>query len=77
VQVGEAATAEFGRDVIEQGAGIAVAHAVEAAPDQFLQDSTNRREDRYGGAIENRARFLLEVVDAVAGRRGRDGRVRS
>lgn len=33
--------------------------------DQFLQDSTNKREDQYGGSIENRARFLLEVVDAV------------
>jgi 2,4-dienoyl-CoA reductase-like NADH-dependent reductase (Old Yellow Enzyme family) len=33
--------------------------------DQFLQDSTNHRTDRYGGAIENRARFLLEVADAV------------
>ncbi|HEX5790217.1 MAG TPA: alkene reductase [Luteolibacter sp.] len=33
--------------------------------DQFLQDSTNRREDGYGGSIENRTRFLLEVVDAV------------
>ena len=34
--------------------------------DQFLQDGTNRRTDEYGGAIENRARFGLEVVDAVA-----------
>ncbi len=33
--------------------------------DQFLQDSTNKREDQYGGSIENRARLLLEVVDAV------------
>jgi 2,4-dienoyl-CoA reductase-like NADH-dependent reductase (Old Yellow Enzyme family) len=33
--------------------------------DQFLQDSTNLRTDRYGGAIENRARLMLEVVDAV------------
>jgi 2,4-dienoyl-CoA reductase-like NADH-dependent reductase (Old Yellow Enzyme family) len=33
--------------------------------DQFLQDSTNRRTDGYGGALENRARFLLEVTDAV------------
>jgi 2,4-dienoyl-CoA reductase-like NADH-dependent reductase (Old Yellow Enzyme family) len=32
--------------------------------DQFLQDSTNKRTDAYGGAIENRARLLLEVVDA-------------
>jgi 2,4-dienoyl-CoA reductase-like NADH-dependent reductase (Old Yellow Enzyme family) len=34
-------------------------------PDQFLQDSTNRRIDDYGGPIENRARLLLEVTDAV------------
>lgn len=34
--------------------------------DQFLQDSTNHRDDRYGGPIENRARLLLEVVEAVA-----------
>jgi N-ethylmaleimide reductase len=34
--------------------------------DQFLQDGTNRREDRYGGSFENRARLLLEVVDAAA-----------
>jgi len=34
--------------------------------DQFLRDRTNRRTDRYGGSIENRARFLVEVVDAVA-----------
>jgi len=34
--------------------------------DQFLQSSTNKRTDEYGGSIENRARFALEVVDAVA-----------
>lgn len=33
--------------------------------DQFLQDSSNKRTDEYGGSIENRARFLLEVADAV------------
>ncbi|MCF6776396.1 alkene reductase [Thiotrichales bacterium 19X7-9] len=33
--------------------------------DQFLQDSTNKREDHYGGSLENRARFMLEVTDAV------------
>ena len=32
--------------------------------DQFLQDSTNKRTDRYGGSLENRARLMLEVVDA-------------
>ncbi|NUO49710.1 MAG: alkene reductase [Polyangiaceae bacterium] len=34
--------------------------------DQFLQDSTNRRTDEYGGPIENRARLMLEVTDAVS-----------
>lgn len=34
--------------------------------DQFLQDSTNKRTDKYGGSIENRARLMLEVADAVA-----------
>jgi len=33
--------------------------------DQFLQDSTNKRTDRYGGPIDNRARLMLEVTDAV------------
>jgi N-ethylmaleimide reductase len=33
--------------------------------DQFLQDKTNQRDDTYGGSIENRARFLLEVTDVV------------
>jgi 2,4-dienoyl-CoA reductase-like NADH-dependent reductase (Old Yellow Enzyme family) len=33
--------------------------------DQFLQDTTNHRTDIYGGPIENRARFMLEVTDAV------------
>lgn len=34
--------------------------------DQFLQDGSNQRTDEYGGSIENRSRFLLEVVEAVA-----------
>lgn len=33
--------------------------------DQFLSDKTNHRTDQYGGSIENRARFALEVTDAV------------
>ena len=33
--------------------------------DQFLQDKTNIRTDEYGGSVENRARFMLEVTDAV------------
>ena len=38
--------------------------------DQFLQDVTNKRTDEYGGSIENRARFALEVVDAIVERVG-------
>ena len=33
--------------------------------DQFLQSRTNHRTDRYGGSVENRSRFLDEVVSAV------------
>lgn len=34
--------------------------------DQFLRDGSNQRDDAYGGPVENRARFLLEVVEAVS-----------
>ncbi len=33
--------------------------------DQFLRDGSNRRSDAYGGPVDNRARFLLEVTEAV------------
>ena len=33
--------------------------------DQFLKDGINNRSDAYGGSVENRCRFALEVVDAV------------
>lgn len=42
--------------------------------DQFLRDGANRRGDAYGGPVENRVRFALEVVDAVVAEVGR-GRV--
>ena len=35
--------------------------------DQFLRDGTNRRKDAWGGSVEKRARFLLEVTRAVVG----------
>lgn len=38
--------------------------------DQFLRDSANRRSDEYGGSLENRARFLMEVLEAVTGEIG-------
>jgi 2,4-dienoyl-CoA reductase-like NADH-dependent reductase (Old Yellow Enzyme family) len=33
--------------------------------DQFLRDGTNRREDSYGGAVENRIRLLIEVTQTL------------
>jgi N-ethylmaleimide reductase len=38
--------------------------------DAFLRDGSNKRDDIYGGSIENRARFLLEVMTAVIGEIG-------
>jgi len=38
--------------------------------EQFLRDSINDRADKYGGPIENRARLLIEVMQAVAGEIG-------
>lgn len=34
--------------------------------DQFMKDSVNDRSDKYGGSLENRCRFALEVVEAIA-----------
>jgi N-ethylmaleimide reductase len=39
-------------------------------PDQFLHMSSNRRTDAYGGPAENRARFMVEVVEAVCAAAG-------
>ena len=41
-------------------------------PDQFLQDISNQRSDQYGGSIENRARFPLEIIEAVSNAVGQD-----
>ncbi|WP_029010177.1 alkene reductase [Azospirillum halopraeferens] len=38
--------------------------------DQFLRDGTNTRTDAYGGSVDNRARFLFEVLDAVVAEAG-------
>lgn len=40
--------------------------------DQFLRNGSNQRTDQYGGSIENRLRFALEVVEAVTGVWGAD-----
>ena len=40
--------------------------------DQFLHDGSNKRDDQYGGSVENRSRLLLEVLRAVIGVWGAD-----
>ncbi|HEY9210773.1 MAG TPA: alkene reductase [Methylotenera sp.] len=40
--------------------------------DQFLRDGSNKRIDNYGGSYENRARFLMEVTEAVVAVAGAD-----
>jgi N-ethylmaleimide reductase len=40
--------------------------------DQFLRDTPNQRTDAYGGSMENRARFLFEVLTAVTAAIGAD-----
>lgn len=40
--------------------------------DQFLRDSSNKRDDAYGGSIDNRSRLLKEVLDAVTAEIGAD-----
>lgn len=45
--------------------GVEIHGAFGYLPDQFLQDGTNQRTDAYGGSVENRSRFLLEVTQAA------------
>ncbi len=52
--------------------GVEVHGANGYLPDQFLRDGSNKRTDAYGGSVENRARFLLEVTEAITAVWGRD-----
>jgi len=40
--------------------------------DQFLRDGTNSREDRYGSSIQNRSRFLFEIIESIIKEIGAD-----
>ena len=54
------------RNAIEAGFdGVEIHGAHGYLLDAFLRDGSNKRTDAYGGSIENRARFLLEVMAAV------------
>jgi len=45
--------------------GIEVHMAYGSLLDCFLRDGTNTRTDKYGGSVENRTRFPMEVMDVV------------
>lgn len=65
--------AQAAKNAIEAGAdGVEIHSANGYLPDQFLHANSNNRTDEYGGSIENRARFLLEVIDAVIDAIGAD-----
>ncbi|SCU87466.1 LAMI_0D06172g1_1 [Lachancea mirantina] len=61
------------KNCIEHGAdGVEIHSANGYLLNQFLDPISNKRTDEYGGSIENRARFTLEVVDAVVEAIGHD-----
>jgi N-ethylmaleimide reductase len=58
--------ADAAKNAIEAGFdGIELHSANGYLLEQFIRPTSNQRSDRYGGSIENRARFVFEVVDAV------------
>ncbi|KAF5479440.1 hypothetical protein F2P56_000260 [Juglans regia] len=61
------------RNAIEAGFdGVEIHGAHGYLIDQFMKDGVNDRTDQYGGSLENRCRFALEVVEAVANEIGAD-----
>ncbi len=65
--------ADAAKNAIEAGFdGVEIHGANGYLIDQFLRDGTNLREDEYGGTIENRSRFLFEIVQAVSNAIGSD-----
>lgn len=52
--------------------GVELAFFGDMLPDEFLSPAVNRRTDRYGGSLENRARLAREIVSAVREAVGRD-----
>jgi N-ethylmaleimide reductase len=68
-----AAYAQAAKNALEAGFdGVEVHGANGYLIDQFLRDTPNQRTDGYGGSLENRARFLFEVLTAVTTAIGAD-----
>jgi NADPH2 dehydrogenase len=65
--------AQAARNAIKAGFdGVEIHGANGYLPDQFLSDVINKREDKWGGSIENRSRFHLEVTKAVIAAIGKE-----
>ncbi|ROV88295.1 hypothetical protein VMCG_10489 [Cytospora schulzeri] len=65
--------AQAAKNAIEAGFdGVEIHGANGYLVDQFIQDTSNNRTDKWGGSIENRARFALEVTKAVTEAVGSD-----
>jgi N-ethylmaleimide reductase len=65
--------AQAARNAIEAGFdGVELHSANGYLMEQFIRPNTNQRTDAYGGPIENRARFVLEVVEATCDAIGKD-----
>lgn len=61
--------AQAATNAIEAGFDGVEIHAANGyLPNQFLCDRLNQRDDEYGGRVENRARFIIEVFEAIADR---------
>lgn len=61
------------RRAIEAGFDGVELHAASGyLPEQFLSTGSNQRDDQYGGSVENRARFVLEVLAAMVSEVGAD-----
>ena len=65
-----AETAEAAQACGFDGVQIHAAHGYLVS--QFLSPLVNKRHDQYGGSLENRARFLMEIIDAVRAKTGKD-----
>ena len=65
--------AQAAKNVIKAGFDGVEFHAANGyLPQQFLTDSTNQRDDAYGGSIENKVRFTLEAMQAIIAAIGGD-----
>lgn len=61
------------RRAIEAGFDGVELHAASGyLPEQFLSSGSNQRQDQYGGSVENRVRFVLEVLAAMVAEAGAD-----